>query len=108
MRTLLRFTVPVATGNERILDGTLGKVVDQLIADLKPEAAYFYSQRGERAGSMVFDMKDTSQIPVIAEPLFLNFNDNVEFIPVMNAADLKKAFKGMDSTLKRYGAAAGR
>ena len=60
---------------------------------LKPEAAYFFSQDGLRGGLMVFDMTDVSQIPVIAEPLFMGLNAKVEFIPVMNAEDLAKALE---------------
>ncbi len=42
---------------------------------------------------MVFDMADPSQIPQIAEPLFLNVDAAVEFVPVMNADDLRKALE---------------
>lgn len=41
----------------------------------------------------VLDMADPSQIPQIAEPLFLNVDAAVEFAPVMNAEDLKKALE---------------
>ncbi len=34
-----------------------------------------------------------AQIPQIAEPLFLNVDAAVEFVPVMNADDLKKALE---------------
>ena len=47
--------------------------------------------RGERAGMIVFDMADTTQISQIAEPLFMNVDAAVEFLPVMNADDLKEA-----------------
>jgi hypothetical protein len=37
--------------------------------DLKPEAAYFTANEfGEGCGFVIFDRKDTSQIPSIAEP----------------------------------------
>jgi hypothetical protein len=32
---------------------------------LKPEAAYFLPEHGLRSAIMFFDMKDTSEIPVI-------------------------------------------
>lgn len=41
----------------------------------------------------VLDMADPSQIPQIAEPLFLNVDAAVEFAPAMNAEDLKKALE---------------
>lgn len=91
MRTMLRWTIPVEKGNQAIKDGSLGQLVESLVQDLKPEAAYFWPEDGKRAGMMVFDMADPSEIPQIAEQLFLNLNAAVQFMPVMNSDDLKKA-----------------
>lgn len=91
MRMMLRWTVPVDRGNEMVADGSMGEVIETLIEKLQPEASYFMPEGGERAGMMVFDMKDSSEIPGIAEILFQRAEANVEFAPVMNAADLKKA-----------------
>ncbi len=91
MRMMLRWTVPVEKGNETIRDGSLAATMQSLLEELKPEAAYFWPENGERAGMMVFDMADTTQIPQIAEPLFMNLDAAVEFLPVMNADDLKTA-----------------
>ncbi len=93
MRMMLRWTVPVERGNETIKDGSLAQTIESLIEELKPEAAYFWPENGERAGMMVFDMADPTQIPQIAEPLFLNVDAAVDFAPVMNADDLKKALE---------------
>ena len=93
MRMMLRWTVPVEKGNETIRDGSLAKTVQSLLEELEPEAAYFWPENGERAGMIVFDMADTTQIPQIAEPLFMNLDAAVEFLPVMNADDLKTALE---------------
>ena len=93
MRMMLRWTVPVERGNETIKDGSLARTLESLMGELKPEAAYFWPENGERGGMMVFDMADPSQIPQIAEPLFLNVDAAVDFAPVMNADDLKKALE---------------
>ncbi len=93
MRMMLRWTVPVERGNETIRDGSLATTLQSLMAELEPEAAYFWPENGERAGMMVFDMADTTQIPQIAEPLFMNLDAAVEFVPVMNADDLKTALE---------------
>ena len=59
MRTLLRVSIPVETGNAAAKAGTLGSTVEKILADLKPEAAYFFNDdNGNRSGSIVFDMKD--------------------------------------------------
>jgi len=91
MRMMLRWTVPVDKGNDMVEDGSMGRVIESLMEKLRPEAAYFMAEGGERAGMLVFDMKDSSEIPGIAEVLFQEADANVEFIPVMNADDLKKA-----------------
>jgi hypothetical protein len=65
---------------------------NKILADLKPEAAYFFADdSGHRSGSIVFDMKDTSEIPAVAEPWFLAFNAKVSLRPIMNPQDLAKA-----------------
>ncbi len=93
MRMMLRWTVPVEKGNETIRDGSLAQTIQSLLEELEPEAAYFWPENGERAGMIVFDMADTTQIPQIAEPLFMNVDAAVEFLPVMNADDLKEALE---------------
>jgi hypothetical protein len=104
MRMLLRVSIPVEAGNAAAKSGTLGSTVEGILADLKPEAAYFFADdNGNRSGSIVFDMKDTSQIPAIAEPWFLAFNAKVSFRPVMNPQDLAKAGPAIDKAGKKYG-----
>ena len=104
MRMLLRVSIPVETGNAAAKAGTLGSTVEQIVADLKPEAAYFFADDdGQRSGSIVFDMKDASEIPAIAEPWFLAFNAKVSFRPIMNPQDLAKAGPSIGAAAKRYG-----
>jgi hypothetical protein len=104
MRMLLRVSIPVEAGNAAAKAGTLGSTVERILADLKPEAAYFFADdAGNRSGSIVFDMKDTSQIPGIAEPWFLAFNAKVSFRPVMSPQDLEKAAPGISKAVQHYG-----
>ena len=104
MRMLLRVSIPVDTGNAAAKDGTLGSTIERILADLKPEAAYFYADdNGQRAGSIVFDIKDASQIPAVAEPWFLAFNAKVSLRPIMNPQDLAKAGSSIGKAAKSYG-----
>jgi hypothetical protein len=91
MRTMVRITMPVETGNTSVRDGSMQKVLADTLERLRPEAAYFYSDRGVRTTLLVLDLKDSSDVPAVAEPFFQQFNAAVEFTPVMNADDLKKA-----------------
>ncbi len=104
MRMLLRVSIPVEAGNAAAKAGTLGTTIERILADLKPEAVYFFADDdGQRSGSVVFDMQDTSQIPAIAEPWFFAFNAKVSIRPVMTPQDLAKAGPSMDNAAKQYG-----
>ena len=89
MRTMIRVKMPVDAGNKAIQDGSLPKTIGEALQRLKPEAAYFYPENGVRTAIMVVDVKDSSEIPAIAEPFFSRLNAAVEFLPVMNAEELK-------------------
>ncbi|MER5471803.1 hypothetical protein ABZX90_12755 [Streptomyces sp. NPDC002935] len=90
MRVLLRATMDTDKANELIRDGKLQQLVQETMEHLKPEAAYFTTHDGNRACYMVFDLQDSSQLPVIAEPFFMSLGAKLEFSPVMNAEDLQK------------------
>jgi hypothetical protein len=101
---LLRVSIPVETGNAAAKAGTLGSTIQQILADLKPEAVYFFADdNGQRSGSIVFDMQDSSQIPGIAEPWFLAFNAQVSFRPVMTPEDFAKAGPSIGKAVEQYG-----
>jgi hypothetical protein len=102
MRCLLKVSIPVDTGNAAISDGSLPVTIDSILTDLKPEAAYFAEEDGKRTGFIFFDLKDASQIPVVAEPWYLAFDAQVELHPAMNLDDLKKASPGIEKAVKRY------
>ncbi len=102
MRCLVKINFPVENGNEAALNGTLGSTIESILNELKPEAAYFTAEKGRRGGFLVVDLKDTSQIPLIAEPWFLAFNAEVEMHPCMNIEDLKRAAPGIEKSVKQY------
>jgi hypothetical protein len=102
MRCLLKVSIPVDAGNAAIGDGSLGKTIESILGELKPEAAYFAEENGKRTGFIFFDLKDPSHIPAVAEPWFLAFNAHVELRPAMNLEDLKKAGPGIEKAVKNY------
>ena len=99
---LLKATIPVEAGNAAVVNGTLGTTIQKILAELKPEAAYFTEDAGERTGWVFFDMKNSSELPSIAEPWFLAFNAKVTIRPAMNSQDLAEGQAGMQHAAKTY------
>jgi hypothetical protein len=93
MRTLLKATMDVTASNKAVMDGSLAKTVQSIMDKFKPEASYFTAVDGCRSCLMVFDLKDPSDIPGIAEPLFQSMNAKITLTPVMNAEDLMKGLE---------------
>src|SRR5437588_10324590 len=90
MRMMLKILIPTETGNNAIKDGSLHKIFEATMSKLKPEAAYFVAEHGNRCAMMFFDMKDASEIPGIAEPLFEGLNARVTLLQVLNVTDINR------------------
>ncbi|MCH7930410.1 MAG: hypothetical protein IIA73_04155 [Proteobacteria bacterium] len=103
MRFLVKAIFDVESGNSLARDGRLGATIQSILEELKPEAAYFLAEDGERAAFLFVEMDDASQIPAVAEPWFLALNASVSFTPVMVAEDLMKAGPAIDQAVKKYG-----
>jgi Domain of unknown function (DUF3303) len=102
MRFLLKANIPVESGNAAAKAGKLGATIQSILADLKPEAAYFTDDNGQRTAFLFLEMKDASQIPAIAEPWFLAFNASIEIHPVMVPDDLAKAGSAIEAAVNKY------
>jgi len=98
MRMMMKVSIPVEAGNKGVKEGLLPKTVMGFIEQMKPEAAYFVSEGGKRTGYFFFDLKDTSSLPLAAEPFFMNLNAAVEVTPAMNVEDMKA---GVERATKR-------
>jgi hypothetical protein len=103
MRMIMTVSIPVEAGNAAVRNGTLGSTIQRILGDLKPEAAYFAEDDGMRTGYIFFDMKDSSQLPAIAEPWFLAFNARLSVRPAMNAQDLTAGMPGMARAAENFG-----
>jgi hypothetical protein len=103
MRFLVKVNIPVEAGNVAAKAGKLGTTIQSILADLKPEAAYFTDENGQRTALLFIEMQDASQIPAIAEPWFQAFNANIEIHPAMVLDDLAKAGSAIQAAVKKYG-----
>ena len=103
MRFLVKATIPVEAGNALVQDPNFGKRLESIIGDLKPETVYFAAEGGQRTIYLIVNVADVSQTPAIAEPLWLSLSADVEFIPVMDQADMAKATPSIVQAAKKYG-----
>lgn len=90
MRCMLKLELDTEAGNKAIADGTLPKILQQVMDKAKPEATYFGTESGSRTAFIFFDLADPSDIPAIAEPAFTSLRAKVTFMPVMNQDDLQR------------------
>ena len=100
MRFMIRVSIPPKKFNEAVRDGTAGAKIGKILNDLKPESANFLADRGKRGGILIADLKSASEIPRYAEPWFLYFDAEVEFLPIMSPEDLQKA--GIEKLGKKW------
>jgi hypothetical protein len=100
---LLKVNIPTEAGNAAIKNGDIPKKLQKILEEIKPEAAYFAEEEGERTGYIFFDMKESSDIPAVAEPFFHAFGARVTFRPAMTIEDLGKAAPAIERAVKSYG-----
>ncbi len=101
MRMIIDVNFPIEPFNTLVRNGTVGQKIQQILEDLKPEAAYFSERNGKRGGIFIVDVSEPSQVPAIAEPFFLTFDATVEFRVAMTPEDLGAA--GLDALGKKWG-----
>ncbi len=100
MKMLVNVFFPIEPFNSMVRNGTVGDILGRIIDDIKPESIYFTEQDGTRGAVMAVDIPDSSAVPSIAEPWFLNFEANCEFRIAMTPDDLMNA--GLDKLAEKW------
>jgi hypothetical protein len=100
MRMLMHVRFPLEPFNSAVRNGTAGEKIQRILESIKPEAVYFTEQNGHRGGTLVVNVKDSSEVPALAEPFFLTFNAEVEFRIAMTPEDLARS--GLDALGKKW------
>ena len=102
MRFLVKVSIPVEAGNAAAKKNGF-KIIQKILKEQKPEAAYFIAEDGRRTGILIIDMKDPSDHPRIAEPWFLALNASIEATPAMTPEDLQNAAPDVAKAVKTFG-----
>jgi hypothetical protein len=100
MRFLVKVSFPVEAGNAAAKNGF--KIIQKILKQQNPEAAYFIADGGQRTGILIIDMKDASDLPRIPEPWFLALNASIEATPAMIAEDLQKVMPDIEQAVKAF------
>lgn len=100
MRTLMKVSINTEAGNRAMRDGTIQKTLMTVSDMIKPEAVYFVPENGKRNAYFFFDMQDSSLLPQVTEPLFLELNAEVTFTPVMNQEELQRGLQNTTTAKK--------
>jgi hypothetical protein len=103
MRFMLEVRIDSERGNELLRDPQFGQKMNQLLAEVKAEAAYFGTVDGQRGGYIVLNMDDASEIPAKAEPFFLWLHADIRAFPVMKPEDLQKAGPAIGAVVQKWG-----
>lgn len=100
MRMLMHVKLPLEPFNTANKNGTVGKKIKEILDETKPEAIYFCEYGGRRGAILIVNLNDSSEVPALAEPWFLQFHADVEFHIAMTPEELGRA--GLDALGKKW------
>jgi hypothetical protein len=103
MRFLMKVEWDGEAGNAALRDPKFGEKMMGLLKEMKAEAAYFTTPKGNRGGYIVINMDDASQMVAMAEPFFFKFKAKVKYMPIMTPEDLAKGMPAAAKAIKEWG-----
>jgi hypothetical protein len=96
IRMMLKVQIPVEAGNDAVKTGMQGKVFEDLMNRIHPEAAYFSQEDGLRTAYFVYVIHDTAEFAAIHEPLIQGLGATVYDQPALTWDELKQGFGAID------------
>ena len=103
MKYIMKIRMSIEKGNEALRDPQFGHKMNELLTEIKAEAAYFTTICGQRGAYIILNLNDPSEIPAISEPFFLWLNADIDFLPVMKPEDLAKAGSAIGAAVLKWG-----
>jgi hypothetical protein len=102
MRFIARVTLPIEAGNRLCRDKELNKKFETILSDVRPEHVYFGIENGQRTLFCVVNVEGSHELPRVAEPFWLGCQANVDFIPVMNQDEFRKAQNSIETAARKF------
>ena len=91
MKMLLTVEFTPEPFNTLVRNGKVSEIIGRILETIKPETAYFTEHEGNRGGIFIVDVQKPSDVPVFAEPFFLEFEATCKFRILMSPEDLQSA-----------------
>ncbi|HLF71549.1 MAG TPA: hypothetical protein VI759_05295 [Dehalococcoidia bacterium] len=103
MHFIVKATIPNDAGNDMLRSGPkMQELIQKVLGDVKPDAAYFSVADGQRTLFLIVDIAEGYEMVRIAEPLWLGLECDVEVYPAMNVNEFDKAGPLLGSIVSKY------
>ena len=102
MRFIAKVTLPIEAGNALCLDKEMNAKMEAVMSEVRPESVYFGVDNGQRTIFCIVNVTDSHDLPRVAEPFWLGFKANIDFIPVMSQDDFRKAASSIENAARKF------
>ncbi len=103
MKYLVKVTLDTETANAAIRDGSLMEKTQRILAEIKPEAAYFVAENGGRTQYLVVNADAATSLQSLAEPWWLLFKADVSVLPAFTVQDMESLGPVIEDISKKFG-----
>ena len=101
MKFLIEINIPTETGNKLLKNGLIIAQLHEYLKEVKPDHTYFSIKNGKRTVFMILNVESAEKFPEIAEPLWLDWNAEVNVWPIMDEKDFEKAGPGIQRVVEK-------